>query len=417
MRAIRFIALIVLLCLTLSGCGTQATPVSTAEPTETPAPTRAPAPVETPTPSSTPEPDVFFLGASFPPNTEEADWSAMGHADMPEAKIALGQLKNLRQVELGEQGDGEDALLFSDVAELMTLRPDVAFHMGFTLYGDHFSTLDEEMDLAFLDLQGDDTLIRQVLPCMPRCHFVNLDSCNIPDEVMGQLREDFPDKGIVWRVFFGPPQLRKYYGIRTDAERLLISDGKYALTSDDVKGLQYCTELKYLDIGHNRIDSIAFVEQMPKLEVAILGLNTWEDLSPIVHCPEIEYLEIHYTRVKDLTPLLELKKLEHLNITGDPLIEDFSVLLQLTGLKRLWIGHANSRIYEYREALEATLSDTEIEIDHGEPDTTTIYWRGQSPRYLLLREQMGYNKPFNQIFSYYYLDPTYRGTHEKEPES
>jgi Leucine-rich repeat (LRR) protein len=35
---------------------------------------------------------------------------------------------------------------------------------------------------------------------------------------------------------------------------------------DDLAPLQYCTDLDYLDLGHNKITDLSFVHNLPKAE-------------------------------------------------------------------------------------------------------------------------------------------------------
>ncbi|MBQ4224266.1 MAG: leucine-rich repeat domain-containing protein, partial [Prevotella sp.] len=44
---------------------------------------------------------------------------------------------------------------------------------------------------------------------------------------------------------------------------------------------RYCTKLKGLDLGHNAITDISFIENMPHLRVLILADNDLTDISPL----------------------------------------------------------------------------------------------------------------------------------------
>ena len=160
--------------------------------------------------------------------------------------------------------------------------------------------------------------------------------------------------------------------------------------SDTVACLKYCTEVRYLDLGHNCINDISFVEYMPDLEVAILAINYWADASPLASCQKLEYLEIFNTNCTDLRPLAELKNLKHLNICWIKNLSDISPLYEMTQLERLWIGSsANNQIprSQYAE-IQRRLPDTVINVTTDNP--TEEGWR-DDPRYDLLIEQMGYN--------------------------
>ena len=86
-------------------------------------------------------------------------------------------------------------------------------------------------------------------------------------------------------------------------------------TPASAASLKYCTDVKYLDLGHNEIlTDISFVRGMPDLEVAIFAINNISDAGPLADCTKLEYLEINSTNITDLTPLSNLTGLHHLNI-------------------------------------------------------------------------------------------------------
>ena len=102
--------------------------------------------------------------------------------------------------------------------------------------------------------------------------------------------------------------------------------------------LQYCTKVRYLDLGHNEgITDFSFIRNMPDLEVVIISMTGISDLSPFTECHNLLYMEAGNTRIGDLSPLAECKTLKHLNIGTNANIRDISPLYDLD-LKRLWIG-------------------------------------------------------------------------------
>ena len=127
---------------------------------------------------------------------------------------------------------------------------------------------------------------------------------------------------------------------------------------------------------------------MPKLEVAILAINSWSDASPLANCKELEYLEMFNTRCTDLTPLLGLTKLRHLNVSYLWGLSDISPLYQMTYLERLWIGRDNRVPRAELLNLQASLPNTEVNITNS-GDPTSQGWR-RHERYWELRRQFGY---------------------------
>ena len=109
-------------------------------------------------------------------------------------------------------------------------------------------------------------------------------------KIMEQIRDALPGVKVVWRIWFG-----QSYSVRTDVEKILASKPSAGglLWDSDVQVLKYCTDVKYIDLGHNeRITDISFAAYMPKLEVAIFAMNDIADISALANCPELEYLEI-----------------------------------------------------------------------------------------------------------------------------
>ena len=184
--------------------------------------------------------------------------------------------------------------------------------------------------------------------------------------------------------------------MRTDETRILASIRDINLNGAAVECLKYCTEVRYLDLGHNIINDISFVEYMPDLEVAILAINYWTDATPLASCPKLEYLEIFNTNCSDLTPLAGLTNLKHLNICWLKNLSDITPLYGLTQLERLWIGSSEynqvprAQLEEIRKRLPDTVINTTTE------NPTLEGWR-EDPRYELLVEQMGYN--WDHIYS------------------
>ena len=47
-----------------------------------------------------------------------------------------------------------------------------------------------------------------------------------------------------------------------------------------VSGLQYCTDLIALDLGHNGIDDLSWLEPLQNLQLLILSDNRMKDITP-----------------------------------------------------------------------------------------------------------------------------------------
>ena len=106
--------------------------------------------------------------------------------------------------------------------------------------------------------------------------------------------------------------------------------------------LRYCKNLKALDIGHNAVDDLSWLQELPDLRVLIVAINRLTDISPLAGLKKLEYLEIFNNQITDISPLKGLTHLMDLNI-GFNRIADFSPLYEMKNLQRLWVHKAENR--------------------------------------------------------------------------
>ena len=365
---------------------------------------------------------VVIGGKTFDSRAASLDLHDVRGHDLEEMSVVLACMKNLQEVEFGSESDG--AIDWNELATLKVRCPNVHFRYSFTLYGKPVTLDTERMDFRGIPVYDNGDALYKALYCMNNCSYVDMDGTGVSDESMARLQEYCPQTRIVWRIWFG-----ENYSVRTDAERILASKPTVGGMIYDASMLRYCTDMKYLDLGHNdELADLSFVSSMPKLEVLIIAMTAITDISPLRNCPKLEYLELNSTAVSDLSPLSESTALRHLNIAGCPKIKDISPLYNLTGLERLWIGRDTpvpaEQVQRMRAAAPGCNINTTAEDPHGEawrftrydPEEPKYYW---VPRYELLREQMGYNY---QEYSFYWLDPLcdreapeeYRGMYGKE---
>lgn len=146
------------------------------------------------------------------------------------------------------------------------------------------------------------------------------------------------------------------------------------------RGLKYLKHLKYLDVGHNAIDKLDFLYDLPELRILILADNYVTDLTPIASLHNLQYLELFANRLSDLTPLSGLTELLDLNICYNK-ITDVTPLHALTQLERLWLPDRYLTA-EQKAALEAALPNTQIVYEWSR--STSFGWR-KHPRYTVIR--------------------------------
>ena len=340
-------------------------------------------------------------------SAESIDLTHLRHEDTAGLAMVLPYMQNLKTVELGVQAEGEEQIAWEDIALLRASCPNAKFQYSFRLYGRDLDLDAEKLDFRGAEVDDNGAALYSVLACMNHCTYLDMDSTDVDDEELAKLRDLFPETKIVWRVWFGTN-----YSVRTDTERILASKPSVGGMIYDPSPLQYCTDIKYLDLGHNDdMTDLSFTMYMPKLEVLIIAMTGVTDISPLKNCSRLEYLELNSTQIGDLRPLEGHTALRHLNIGCCPNISDISPLYGIREMERLWIGNEtpvpSGQVAEMRAAAPNCKINTTTSDPHGEawrftrydPEEPKYYW---VPRHELLREQMGYNY---QEYSFYWLDP------------
>ena len=359
-------------------------------------------------------------GLSFRTDSTELDLSSLSHRDVAETAEALKLMPDLKTVELGTDGawtgnppeltretamterpeEATRDLTWKDLHTLQDAAPQAQFLYRFRFYGRDFSTTDEAMDLNHSTMTDNGEAVRDILPLMKNCRYLDMDSCGVPSEIMAEIRDDYPEMDVVWRIWFG-----YNYCCRTDIELMVNSSGTAGMTDETSKELKYLTKVKRLDMGHNhQMHDWSFLSYMKDLEICIITVSGWTDIDMLEGLTNLEYLEIcpidhNYCGVLDLSPLGGLTNLEHLNICGISETSHWEVLKNLTKLKRLWIGAWTAQGFPEGaiDELRAALPNTEINVT--EYSAATGSWKGGDgqtgpfpERYALLREQMEYDK-------------------------
>ena len=353
-------------------------------------------------------------GTLLPADTKEVD---LTEAPTAENLLPLVLLPELETVELGSCEDAaESDMDWEALAAAEAACPQAEFHYAFRLYKKSFDLQSTEMDLNHITMTDEGALVKKVALCMPQLSLLDMDFCEVSDEAMADIRDSLPNTEVIWRIWFGNGK-RNGYSVRTDVTRILASNPDKAgeLTPENTRSLQYCTKVKYLDLGHNdQMTDISFVRYMPDLEVAVLAMGGFSDLSPLADCPKLEYLEIQTSAASDLRPLAGLTNLRHLNIAYIFSLTDITPLYNLTNLERLWIGAYDPVPMEQIEEMQRRAPN--CEIDYTTTNPTGGNWRyvgtdkeGHGilhPRYALLHEQFEYGRaPY--CYSYLANDPLY----------
>lgn len=150
-------------------------------------------------------------------------------------------------------------------------------------FGQQFDPEATLVDLG--DTQVDDyQALTALLDQLPRLETVNLYASRVPSEQMANLSARYP------QVFFGFTLRVSEHVIRTDQTAFSTLHNNKAPThsSGDFDVLRYCTRLEALDLGHNNLTDLRFLENLSEIKVLILAVNQISDISPLKNLTKLE---------------------------------------------------------------------------------------------------------------------------------
>ena len=237
-----------------------------------------------------------------------------------------------------------------------------------TIEGKTYDATLESLNLSNVKITNKAAL-EVALANMPNLKYVDMSFCGIGNAEMAEMREYWKKEGvkIVWTLKFGP------FTCRTDATAFstLNSSNSKRYGEDTFKVLQYATELQALDLGHNWIFDISWIEPLTELRVLILSDNRITDISYLEGKP-LEYFEMFNNRVNDISCLKDCVTLIDLNMCATR-VSDITPLNDLPNLKRVWMGNvkglSQASINAFKELrgadLEAYNFFTEYPTEYG----------------------------------------------------
>lgn len=104
-----------------------------------------------------------------------------------------------------------------------------------------------------------------------------------------------------------------------------------------LEGLQYCTNLKTLNLSDNKITDISPLSDLSNLSTLYISTNEISDISPLKNLSNLSKLELSWNEISDISPLTHLSSLTELGLTGNN-ISDISFLSNLSKLTRLYLS-------------------------------------------------------------------------------
>ena len=99
----------------------------------------------------------------------------------------------------------------------------------------------------------------------------------------------------------------------------------------NIKGIEYCNNLKELYLGDNSISDIVPLSNLTNLQNLSLHYNNISDLSPLTNLTKLQSLVLAGNNISDISPLSNLINLKFFKIGGNN-ISDINPLVQNSGI-------------------------------------------------------------------------------------
>ena len=285
-------------------------------------------------------------------------------------------------------------LTIDEQKALIAEFPDMKFFWEIELDGNYYDSAIETLDLTGCWWIGTDA-VRERLPLFTDLKYLDMSDCGATNEEMAQLRDEFPDTKIVWKLYLGTR-----WSLKTDAVAfsVLIYDYSHKrMTSADIEVLKYCTDLQALDIGHQAVTDISVIgEYLTELRILILADNAISDLSPLANLKHLHYLEFFVNQISDLSPLAELHEMVDLNISYNYRINDITPLLNMPLIEKLWLESTSVSEADV-QLLRYTYPNAHI-VNHGS-GSVDQGWRWNDRYFAMI--DMYHNNYMSELFSMY----------------
>ncbi len=215
----------------------------------------------------------------------------------------------------------------------------------------------ERLDLSGVDLKKCN--VERLFDNMPDLRTVKLIGCGLSNDGYAALQDKYPRIRMIWDIQFSRRKLRTdsvgYSSFRGGALDQWMTDA-------DAKYLKYCKDMVAVDLGHNPVHDLDFLQYMPNLKILIMVDNHGlKDLTNLRYVPQLTYLEIFVNSVSDLSVFRNLHQMEDLNISYNP-ISSTEYLKDFPKLQRLWMESTRVPYNDFLELCELY------------PDATMVYY-------------------------------------------
>lgn len=269
---------------------------------------------------------------------------------------------------------GACELSLGQMAKLMAACPDTAFAWQYKYEGTLITPDTQSLDLGKRRVTDMADLCR-LLDAFPTLKHIDMFATNVKCSEIEMLTQRYPDRSFGWSVPVGD------HRVRTDATAFstLHNNKSKQHASSSFEALKYCKNLVAIDLGHNRITDISFLESFPELKILILACNQITDISPLAKLTKLEYVELFHNKITDISALEDCGELLDLNLCFNR-ISDLSPLYGCQKLERL-------RLYANGRLTKAQLTDAAQALPCCAVDWTSYStlggWR-EHPRYFTI---------------------------------
>lgn len=327
---------------------------------------------------------------AYPCETTELAFGPDDGIDLADLESVLDLLPFLKSLDLTDSVvPGADRVAFR------AAHPEIEVTWDVTLLGEVYSSELQMLDFNDVLFSAEDLReLDEAIPCFPQLEQIEMCDTGLTNEELDALNKKYENVKIVWKVYF----CNNFFVLRTDATYFRPSASEYGrnpptLTDEDAAILAYCTDMEALDLGHQSITDLSFLENMPRIKYLIVAECPIRDISPLSSLKDLKYLEIFScASVRDFTPLIECKELKAVNVcyTGAPRDNAWETFSQMPQVDFLWYCNTPLSSAQLKELRENNPNLVTFNLYGGE--SSGGMWR-YTDYYREMRDAMG-NAPY-----------------------
>ena len=227
-----------------------------------------------------------------------------------------------------------------------------------------------------IDLNGSSVKISQeellaLISLLPHLKSVNVvKHRELSNDIMCGIVESFPEISFTWLISL--PYSHSLSSAFTAYSTMNNVGPERRMKEEKLDVFRYTPEMRALDLGHNAIADLHFLELMPELRLLILADNKITDITPIGQLKHLQYCEIFMNKITDLSAFSQCTELLDLNIVSTS-ITSLDGLEGCVKLERLWAPRKENLDPESIERFVA--AHPECEITFNKNDCTGKGWR------------------------------------------